>query len=161
MWIKSFLFVQGEYLLLFGLLKGSSCGYLQNSENSFLPIIFSSWANSSAWVSDANNITLCYSVLFKQSRQRKSFQSLVTLAKKCQTLAMTVILPNKQYQKMSTVLNQIFIFSLTGLWIILWNANCMLIRPWGSEFCFSYVIFSRKIIQRAVLFLIFNFQKWD
>lgn len=75
-------------MLLFGLLKGSSCGYLQNSENSSLPNIFSSWANSSASVSDTNNITLCYSVLFKQPRQRKYFQSLVTLAKKCQTVAL-------------------------------------------------------------------------
>lgn len=150
--------MRGQCLLLFGLLKGSSCGYLQNSENSSLPI-FSSWANSFATVSDTNNITLCYSVLFKQPRQRKYFQSLVTLTKKCQTVALLLscLINSVSENGNSGEPNSSLFFE----WAVNCSMECMLIRPWGSEFCFSYVIFCRKIMQRPVLFLIFNFQKWD
>lgn len=113
-------------MLLFGLLKGSSCGYLQNSENSSLPI-FSSWANSFATVSDTNNITLCYSVLFKQPRQRKYFQSLVTLTKKCQTVALLLscLINSVSENGNSGEPNSSLFFE----WAVNCSMECMLIRP--------------------------------
>lgn len=68
-------------------------------------------------MSEVNGVACCESLFLLAARTEEPFSAVsAALTEKCQALAMTVLLPNKQLiGKMATTVNQVITCSLTGL----------------------------------------------
>lgn len=139
-------FVEGQYLLLFGLFKGSSWEYLQNFENSSFPFIFSWWANFSAWMSEANGVTHCDTLFILNSQEEQQFWTVsVTLTEKVRFwLWLLSCLTNSVSENGNSR-----------------ESNSYLFFDWAVNYAMEYKLHADKALRFWILLLLCNFQGED